>query len=1107
MKKEYSGANLVEVLQSRAVHQGTKVAYTFLADGERESESLTFLELHSKARSVAANLLHHAKPGERALLVYPSGLEYVVAFFGCLYAGVIPVPVYPPRATGHHDRLLSVANDCQATLLLCVHDLTRHVQAALAAWEGQKSLCLVETDRLASVGGRSPGPWQSAEITGATIAFLQYTSGSTAAPKGVMVSHDNLMHNLQSLKEALGHTEETVFVSWLPIYHDMGLIGAILSTTYTGGRCILMSPADFIQQPVRWLEAVSRYQGTCCLAPNFAYELCVKKISAQQLEKLDLSSWVSAVNGAEPVRPDTMRRFTEAFEPCRMRKNALQPGYGLAEGTLFVSTSGRNQPAVIKAFDTVHLMRNLVLEVPESREDSRLLVSCGKAASSQEIAIVNPDTLIACPAGQVGEIWVKGPSVTQGYWNKPDLTQTTFQAYVTDTGSGPFLRTGDLGFLYQDELYIAGRHKDLIIVNGRNHYPQDIELTAEQSHPALRPGCGAAFSVSAEEGERIVIVYEIARSHMQGLDWEDAVIRIRQAVAVQHEIEVHAVEFVKPATIPKTSSGKIQRSLCRAKFLSGGLEVVREIRAATLPAASDGKLANIAPDVGDQPMNFSLFYFSSNEAEFQRNKYRLLLEGAKFADEHDFAAVWVPERHFHAFGGLYPNPSVLASALAVVTKRVRIRAGSVVLPLHDPIRVAEEWSVVDNLSDGRVDLAFARGWNPNDFALAPANYPNSLKVLYRSMEVVRRLWRGGSVSVPNGKGEETEIRIYPLPRQPELQVWLTCSGGVERFIEAGTAGLNVLTALLFQSVDELGQKIAAYRQAWARAGHGPGPGHVTLMMHTFLGIDPDEVKSKVKAPFIEYLKTSVDLWRDGWDNLKDLNPEQSREVLNFAFERYYRTSGLFGTPDTCLETVEKLNRVGVNELACLIDFGIETEEALKGLHALHWLQEKSKGTSGAGMRCQSAAAAAAGANHGLPGMLRQREPELVISGRRVSQLMESSLLDRKLVSLVKHTITAVIMRVTRLTPEAIPANKHLLTLGINSLKGAEVLNGIQERFDLKLPHSLLFEFPTVEALAEMLVREHHDQLARQMLGRTDQRELHPEKSSETVLVPETGRPA
>ena len=1099
MNEECSGNNLVEVLQHRAVYQGDNTAFTFLAGGEWESGSLTFRQLDARAQVIAANLQQNAKPGERALLVYPSGLDYIAAFFGCLYAGIIPVPVYPPRANGNLGRLLSIWNDCQASLLLSNDDFSLHSKDPRVPRDWQTAFHLIKTDKLA-LNGNPAGGWQKPEITSKTIAFLQYTSGSTAAPKGVMVSHGNLMHNLVAIKEIFGLSEKTVLVSWLPIYHDMGLIGIILTVPYINGRCILMSPADFIQQPARLLEALSRYKGTGGVAPNFSYDLCTRKVSAEQLARLDLSNWSLAINGAEPLRADTVRRFVETFEPCGMHRGAPRPAYGLAEATLLVTAAAKDGVPTIKAFDAASLAQDLVVEVPETWEDSRLLVSCGYGHADQQIAIVNPDTLIECASGQVGEIWIKGPSVAQGYWNKPDLTKTAFQAYIAGTGSGPFLRTGDLGFLHQGELYITGRHKDLIIVNGRNHYPQDIEFTAEQSHPALRPGCGAAFSVPGQDGERIVIVYEIDRVRARGLDLDEVTNCICRAVAEEHELEIYTVVFLKPAAIPKTSSGKIQRSLCRTKFLSNDLEQFRDSRTRAMAAASLPQNFDPGPDTRHQPMQFSLFYFSSDGAEFQRHKYQLLLEGAKFADEHDFTAVWVPERHFHAFGGLYPNPSVLASALAVLTKRVRIRAGSVVLPLHHPIRVAEEWSVVDNLSDGRVDLAFARGWNANDFVLAPSKYSESLKFLYENMEVVRKLWRGSSVPVPNGKGEETQVRIHPRPLQPDLNLWLTCTGGIDRFTEAGAAGVNILTALLFQSIDELRQKIASYRQARLRAGHGTGTGHVTLMMHTFLGIDQEEVKQKVRAPFIEYLKTSVDLWRKGSEDLNSLTEDQAHEVLNLAFERYYQTSGLFGTPETCLETIQKLKQVGVDEIACLIDFGLETEDVLKGLHALHWLQEKTRGVAAMPKVSRSAVAAAAGVGSGLRGVATGRTPEVIVSPPCLTQ---------PLIKLVQQTITGVISRVTQLRPEVITSSKHFLALGINSLKGAEILGVIQKQFDLKLPHSLLFEFPTVERLSEMLVREHKDHLMEHLIGCADQSKIPIDdvRPLAESFVPEGSQPA
>jgi natural product biosynthesis luciferase-like monooxygenase protein len=337
-------------------------------------------------------------------------------------------------------------------------------------------------------------------------------------------------------------------------------------------------------------------------------------------------------------------------------------------------------------------------------------------------------------------------------------------------------------------------------------------------------------------------------------------------------------------------------------------------------------------------MQFSLLYFSSNEAEFSAHKYELLLEGAKFADENDFTAVWVPERHFHAFGGLYPNPAILTSALAMVTKRVRLRAGSVVLPLHNPVRVAEDWAVIDNLSQGRVDIAYATGWNPNDFVLAPNNFAARRDVMYEGIKQIQTLWRGETLRMQNGVGKEQEFRIYPQPKQQHITPWITCTGGRERFIEAGSMGANVLTALLFQSIDELADKLQAYRTA--RAENGFDAGHVTLMMHTFIGEDIEEVRELVRAPFIEYLRTSVDLWRQQAKSLAELTEQEQKWVLAFAFERYFETAALFGTPETCSARIQQLRDIGVNEVACLLDFGVNNTAVLQSLSSLNRLRQQ-----------------------------------------------------------------------------------------------------------------------------------------------------------------------
>jgi natural product biosynthesis luciferase-like monooxygenase protein len=345
---------------------------------------------------------------------------------------------------------------------------------------------------------------------------------------------------------------------------------------------------------------------------------------------------------------------------------------------------------------------------------------------------------------------------------------------------------------------------------------------------------------------------------------------------------------------------------------------------------------------GKKAMQFSLLYFASNEAEFNSHKYSLLIEGAKFADKYGLTAVWIPERHFHAFGGLYPNPAVLGSALAMVTDRIRIRAGSVVLPLHNPIRVAEEWAVVDNLSQGRVDIAFARGWNPNDFVIAPDNFANSAEVMFSSIKTVQRLWRGESIFLPNGMSKETETRIYPLPKQPEIDIWITCTGGKERFIEAGAIGANVLTALLFQPTEELAEKIALYRESRGKNGHDPAAGQVTLMLHTFIGEDMGLVRQKVRKPFTDYLESSVNLWRHGITSLDGLDSKEKEHLLAYAFERYFQTSALIGTPETCQLMVKQLQAIGVDEIACLIDFGIDEDSVMASLYSLKKLKEQSE---------------------------------------------------------------------------------------------------------------------------------------------------------------------
>ena len=481
---------IVDILRYRAVHQPDKLAFTFLPDGETAGDRLTYRELDRISRAIAAQLQTLGLSGERALLLYSPGLDYLAAFFGCLYARVVAVSAYPPSNRRNTPRIKAVVTDAQAAIALTKAAMLPKVQSLLANKTDLGNLQWLITDSLDSGIEDS---WQKPFINRDTLAFLQYTSGSTGTPKGVMVSHGNLLHNAAITHHLMEHSPSSKFISWLPLYHDMGLVGGILQPLYGGFPCILMPPASFLQRPYRWLQAISHYKGTTSGAPNFAYELCIHKITLEQQETLDLRSWSVAFNGAEPIKHNTLERFHEKFAANGFRKQAFYPCYGMAEATLIVAGGLKTAMPVIKTIQADTLESNQVVEASvENNENTRSLVGCGQTLSEQQIVITNPKTLTRCLPNEIGEIWVSGPSVSQGYWNRTEETRQTFHAYQSDTGKGPFLRTGDLGFLHNGELFVTGRAKDLIIIHGRNLYPQDIELTAEHSHSALRLEIGRA---------------------------------------------------------------------------------------------------------------------------------------------------------------------------------------------------------------------------------------------------------------------------------------------------------------------------------------------------------------------------------------------------------------------------------------------------------------------------------------------------------------------------------------------------------------------------------------------------------------------------------------
>lgn len=1550
--------------------QPQKTACRFMRELNTPPETISYKELQEQINNISAALQTCTQTADRVLLLYPPGLKFIPAFLSCLATGVIAVPAYVPKRKNRPEHIISIVKDADISIVLCAASIKPQLQKQFSNEASLSHLKIIATDK--TQAAKSTLYVNNAKPD--TVAFLQYTSGSTGNPKGVMVTHGNIFHNVEMLKGILGRVMgkdvSPEIVNWLPLFHDLGLIGNMLQALYTGSRLTLLSPARVLQNPLDWLQTISDCNANMSGGPNFIYDLCCEKISDDELNQLDLSNWTVAFCGAEPVRAETIERFTKKFNACGFRKEAMFPCYGMAEATLYVSSNQTLKPTTLSALPN---KENETDNVP----NQQLIVSCGMPGPDIDVLIADPDN--AEFISGVGEILISSPSVASGYWNKPKLTQEIFIEKKHNNVTKRWLRTGDLGFLKNGELYITGRKKDLIIIGGRNYYPQDIEKTVENSSELFRSNSCAAFSVEVSNKEILVIAAELKRIREQ-LDVDKLSLSVRQAVMKNHGIAVQEIAFLSIGAIPKTSSGKIRRNDSRLGFINntlkkighwkaqknnpihtqkaaachpdsperanklihwlreynqqrinstliderrsipphivldfgnqgllgmqvpesyGGLglnykdslRVIEQLGAIditlasfvgvhnalgitpllnhasptihnkwmksiaqgrdlvafaitepsagsnprsiktsakrvkngwllngekawsgtslwsniinvfahtfneqgepqgisgfALPQNSNGmhmgpeamtmgvrgmvqnsiilenvfvsdeqllgkagngmvvaqqammlgrlgisaisvgamkrcaqlmlryssrreintgklldngitlerlthinhaitcieclvksistrldkqqdipqevyaaskiagpeylfqasdylmqlaggrgyiesngipqifrdarllrifegptetlavflgsrvlsgkseiykfikeqvnasdlaeKLQDIASNlyngkttkaqrqqsqyllgryttlallqsvtsidqesthmwlnqqmkellqkiktnaitynaeeiyhktisfeqsIGDldqhtaiqqydvdellrkttktdtkktahlienlvitekksvkenafrawllnwvshntetkhhlvdcdtplidygidsvsalefsldlesatnhtinptllweyptinelanhletldiqiknppkkenrnkektpqtvddktavttqkkaenkpiqriekaTPLKYSLMFFSSEDTNTNDDKYNLVLEAAKFADKKNFKGIWLPERHFDAFGGLYPNPSTLAAAISTITKKLRIRAGSVVLPLHHPIRVAEEWSIVDNLSKGRVDLAFVKGWNPNDFVLAPNQYEDRHNTFSKAVKQVQQLWEGHPITLDNPFGKATDVSIHPAPQQKQLPTWITCNKHPQGFIEAGAMGANVLTALLMQTPEELANNIKNYRQARKDNGFNPETGQVTLMMHSYIGQDLDAVKEQVRTPFTNYLKSSVKLWSQSDKDLDRLSEKEQKKLLDFAFEKYFRSSALFGTVESCQPLLQQLQAIGVNEIAALIDFGLTDDMVLSALPMLTTLKD------------------------------------------------------------------------------------------------------------------------------------------------------------------------
>ena len=556
-------SSLVDVARRHARQKPEHKAFVFLRDGEVETEWMSYAALDLGARAMAATLLQHLKPGDRVLLSYPAGLEFIVAFFGCLYSGIVAVPTYPPTSSLEVGALERIAQSCGAKGVCVARSGFGGTRVAIAGSSMLRSLACITLPDSADTAAQA---WFPPDLQSDTLALLQYTSGSTGAPKGVMVSHGNLLHNQRLIKAAFGHTEQTVGVCWLPLYHDMGLIGHVLQSLYLGITTVLMSPVAFVAKPARWLRAISNYKATSSGGPDFAFDLCLRRVTAEQMVGLDLSSWKVAFSGAETIRDLTLARFAEKFSVCGFRRNALTSCYGMAEATLLVTASVKTRAPIVRRVDAAALQRHLVRPVEAGDGKDIAIVSCGRPVE-QEVAIVDPHTHRRCRSEQVGEIWVRGPSVARGYWNSGRESAATFEARIADSGDGPFLRTGDLGFLDNGELFVTGRVKDLIVIDGRNYYPSCIEAAVGASHPALEGGAAAAFSVEHEGQERLVVVHEVHRHVLQRLPRAEVMSAASHALMRQLGVPLQDLVLLHQGSLPKTSSGKIRRNDSRRAYL------------------------------------------------------------------------------------------------------------------------------------------------------------------------------------------------------------------------------------------------------------------------------------------------------------------------------------------------------------------------------------------------------------------------------------------------------------------------------------------------------------------------------------------------------------
>jgi len=582
---------LPDIIKARALSTPDKTAYIYLRDGDNDEDIITYRQLDEAAREIAGRLCKLNSKGERALMLFPPGTAFIKSLYGCFYAGIVAVPAYAPRKNRSLDRIKTLVADSGAGIVLSISEIFNTCERSFHDLDELRNLTWVLVDKEEM---NSSAHEELPSLLPTDIALLQYTSGSTGNPKGVMVTHQNILRNLDFIRQSFSLTPESVSVSWLPSFHDMGLIDGVIGPVYNGYIGVLLPPVTFIQKPVRWLKAISKYRGTHGGAPNFAFDLCVDGVTEEEKEVLDLSSMETMYCGAEPIRKNTFERFIQYYSNNGITSNSLYPCYGMAETTLIISGPVAGRGPKYLSVSASKLELNKVVNIQPGDPDARFLVGVGFPWIDTVVKIVNPDTMESCMINEVGEIWVSGSIVTAGYWNNKVMTELTYAAQLPGEKIS-YLRTGDLGFFHVDELFITGRLKDMIILQGKNYYPQDIEFIAENCHPAIRKAASAAFSIEVDHTEKLVIVAEVERSYIRELNTEAICDVIREQIAYEFEQQVYAIQLLRTASILKTSSGKIQRKACRQAFLDKTLEVVGEsiLENTQQPSVSNGSAVDL----------------------------------------------------------------------------------------------------------------------------------------------------------------------------------------------------------------------------------------------------------------------------------------------------------------------------------------------------------------------------------------------------------------------------------------------------------------------------------------------------------------------------------